>query len=73
MSPFPIRWLLNAIINAMINAIFTGGVSHAIINAMIIAIFTGGVSYGVICIPRFHCCGIFISDYLFWKLLFSET
>ena len=43
------------------------------INAMINAIFTGGVSHGVICIPRFHCYGIFISDYLFWKLLFIET
>ena len=42
-------------------------------NAMTNAIFTGGVSHGIICIPRFHCCGIFISDYLFWKLLFSET
>lgn len=42
-------------------------------NAMINAIFTGGVNHGVICIPRFHCYGIFISDYLFCKLLFSET
>ena len=28
---FPTRWLFNAIINAMINAIFTGGVSHGVI------------------------------------------
>lgn len=27
----PIRWLFNAIINAMTNAIFTGGVSHGVI------------------------------------------
>ena len=53
---FPTRCLFNAMTNAMINAIFTGGVNH-----------------GVICIHRFHCYGIFISDYLFCKLLFSET
>ena len=31
MSLFLIRWLFNAIINAMINAIFTGGVNHGVI------------------------------------------
>lgn len=47
--------------------------TRCLFNAMINAIFIGGVNHGVICIPRFHCCGIFISDYLFWKLLFIET
>ena len=31
MSLFPIRWLFNAMTNAMINAIFIGGVNHGII------------------------------------------
>ena len=31
MSLFPIRWLFNTMIDAMTNAIFTGGVNHGVI------------------------------------------
>ena len=31
MSLFPIKWLFNAMTNAMINAIFIGGVNHGVI------------------------------------------